>query len=169
MNFKNFSLSLCCKRHLITAISHANTQKFKLQNEAVSLSAPVSHEGDDGVQTYADYIIDPNSDLSESYIFQEEFETNLGLVSNKLTKLEFSIFGQYAYSSSYKDIADALKVKPKTVDNALMRIRKKAGDAYKFYTDTHTHVGIYTSCNFGITYEEQIVQEFIGVGTCAFF
>jgi RNA polymerase sporulation-specific sigma factor len=55
MSFKNFSLNLCVKRHLITAMSHANTQKFKLQNEAISLSAPVSQSDDDGIQTYADY------------------------------------------------------------------------------------------------------------------
>lgn len=168
MNFKNFSLNLCCKRHLITAISHANTQKFRLQNEAISLSAPVSHEGDDGVQTYADYIVDPDSDLTENYISQEEFSSNLDLVSNKLTKLEYSIFGQYAFSSSYKDIAKALGVKPKTVDNALMRIRKKANDAYKFYADTHSSVGIYTSDQLNIFYEEQNTTSFIGISTVAF-
>ncbi len=168
MNFKNFSLNLCCKRHLITAISHANTQKFRLQNEAVSLSAPVSHDGDDGVQTYADYIVDPDSDLTENYISQEEFSSNLELVSNKLTKLEYSIFGQYAFSSSYKDIAKALGVKPKTVDNALMRIRKKANDAYKFYEDTHSSVGIYTSEQLSIFYEEQNTKSFVGIGTVAF-
>ena len=137
MSFKNFCLSLCVKRHLITAMSHANTQKFRLQNEAVSLSAPVSQSEEEGMQTYADYIQDPNSDLLSNYIIQEEFSTNLEMVSGKLTKLEMSIFGQYAFSSSYKDIADALQVKPKTVDNALMRIRKKGSEAYEVYMASH--------------------------------
>lgn len=162
MNFRNFSLNLCCKRHLITAISHANTQKFKLQNEAVSLSAPISHDSDEGVQTYADYIEDPQSDLMDSYIAQEEFEANLDLVADKLTRLEFSIFGQYAYNSSYKDIADALNVKPKTVDNALMRIRKKASEAYKQYTESFETVGV---CSIRSVNEEQIISNFVGIGS----
>jgi RNA polymerase sporulation-specific sigma factor len=170
MSFKNFSLNLCVKRHLITAMSHANTQKFKLQNEAISLSAPVSQSDDDGIQTYADYITDPNSDLTENYIAKEEFNTNLALVHDKLTKLEFSIFGQYAFNSSYKDIAHALNVKPKTVDNALMRIRKKANDAYKHYTDTHSKIGIFTSLHVGLlSNEEPNIQDFIGISTCEMF
>jgi RNA polymerase sporulation-specific sigma factor len=142
MSFKNFSLSLCVKRHLITAMSHANTQKFRLQNEAISLSSPVSQSEDEGMQTYADYIPDPNSDLLNNYIIQEEFNTNLEMISEKLTKLERSIFGQYAFSSSYKDIADALQVKPKTVDNALMRIRKKSSETYQYYMETHSEINL---------------------------
>jgi len=168
MTFKNFSLSLCCKRHLITAMSHANTQKFKLQNEAVSLSAPVSQNEEDGVQTYADYIPDHNSDLLENFIIQEEFDTNLELISDKLTKLEMSIFTQYAFNSSYKDIAKALDVKPKTVDNALMRIRKKSNETYQVYLSTHSqiNVGITTYINL---HESEIIQEFIGISTFSVF
>jgi RNA polymerase sporulation-specific sigma factor len=138
MSFKNFSLGLCVKRHLLTAISHANTLKFKLQNEAVSLSAPTSTQSDDVTLTYADVIIDHNSDLEQNYIAQEEFHDNLELIKEKLTSLELSIFGQYAFNSSYKDIAKALDVKPKTVDNALMRIRKKSSEIYKSYQETLT-------------------------------
>jgi RNA polymerase sporulation-specific sigma factor len=133
MSFKNFSLNLCCKRHLITAMSHANTQKFKLQNESISLSAPVSNSDDDGVQTYADYIPDLSFDLLDDYVIKEEFDTNLTIISDQLTNLEMSIFNQYSVNSSYKDIAKALGVKTKTVDNALMRIRKKASTVYKVY------------------------------------
>jgi len=165
MSFKNFSLSLCVKRHLITAMSHANTQKFRLQNEAISLSSPVSQSEDEGMQTYADYIPDPNSDLLNNYIIQEEFNTNLEMISEKLTKLEMSIFGQYAYSSSYKDIAEALEVKPKTVDNALMRIRKKSSETYQYYLQTHSEINlgcstVGTSCDASF-----FVETFVGFAT----
>ena len=164
MTFKNFSLSLCCKRHLITAMSHANTQKFKLQNEAVSLSAPVSQSEDDGMQTYADYITDPNCDLLDQYVVNEEFETNLHIISDKLTKLEMAIFSQYAYDSSYKEIAKALNVKPKAVDNALMRIRRKGSESYAQYSNHHNVI------NFGICSEAIIgVCTFtnISIGICS--
>jgi RNA polymerase sporulation-specific sigma factor len=154
MTFKNFSLSLCCKRHLITAMSHANTQKFKLQNEAVSLSAPVSQNEEDGIQTYADYIPDENNDPLNSYIIKEEFNTNLALIEDKLTKLEVSILHRYAVDTSYKAIADGLGVKAKTVDNGLMRIRKKCFETYQFYLNTHAIINIGSSietCGFSIT------------------
>jgi len=164
MSFKNFSLSLCCKRHLITAMSHANTLKFRLQNEAVSLSAPTSQQVDDITLTYADIIEDPNSKLLDNYINQEEFQDNMDLISDKLTKLELSIFAQYAFNSSYKDIAQALNVKPKTVDNALMRIRKKSAETYQSYKKTHEYISYGVSSVF-ITTSEYISID-IGFSSC---
>jgi RNA polymerase sporulation-specific sigma factor len=164
MSFRNFSLGLCVKRHLLTAISHANTLKYKLQNEAVSLSAPTSSQTDDLTLTYADIIIDKNSDLLQNYISQEEFEANLTLIKDKLTSLEFSIFGQYAFNSSYKDIAQAIGVKPKTVDNALMRIRKKSSEVYKSYQESVffsiSSSGVQTSF-----FQSQMISYEIGIGS----
>ena len=142
------------------SVKYPNTQKFKLQNEAVSLSAPVSQSDDEGIQTYADYIPDPNSDLLNHYIIQEEYNTNLEMISERLTKLEMSIFGQYAYSSSYKDIADALQVKPKTVDNALMRIRKKSSETYQLYLETHSQINIGFS-SLGTSFSTSLLVESI--------
>lgn len=163
MTFKNFCISMCCKRHLITAMSHANTQKFRIQNEAVSLSAPVSQSEDEGVQTYADYIPDKECNLLENLIEREEYDHNIGLIVNKLTKLEHAVFNQYSSSStSYKDIASDLNCKPKTVDNALMRIRKKATDSYVQYWSSYIQVGLSTT---GIYYETQSSSQCIGIGT----
>jgi len=166
MTFKNFSVNLCVKRHLITAMSHANTQKFKLQNDAVSLSTPISQNDEDGVQTYADYIPDPSADLLNQYIIQEEFNTNLELIAEKLTDLEASIFNQYAYNSSYKDIAKALDVKPKTVDNALMRIRKKSSETYQHYLLNHTFIK-YGVSTFGYGVSTFSIYEDITMGICS--
>jgi RNA polymerase sporulation-specific sigma factor len=165
MTFKNFSVNVCVKRHLITAMSHANTQKFKLHNEAFSLSAPSSMHGDDeNSLTFADSIPDPSSDLLKQYIVHEEFNVNIGIISDKLTDLECSIFEQYAYNSSYKDIATALNVKPKTVDNALMRIRKKSQEAYQSYLKTHSVIGYATSTFLDslFIYKE---KTYTGIGT----
>ena len=166
MTFKNFSVNLCVKRHLITAMSHANTQKFKLQNDAVSLSTPISQNDEDGAQTYADYIPDPSADLLNQYIIQEEFNTNLELIAEKLTDLEASILNQYAYNSSYKDIAKALDVKPKTVDNALMRIRKKSSETYQHYLLNHTFIK-YGVSTFGYGVSTFSIYEDITIGICS--
>jgi RNA polymerase sporulation-specific sigma factor len=143
MSFKNFAINMCCKRHLKTAITHANTQKFRHQNEAVSLSSPVNSD-DDNCQSYEDYIQDYSSDLEYNYIVKEEFQTNLAIAKNKFTKLELSIFGQFAFNTSYKDIASALDIKAKSVDNTLLRVRKKSSEIYKYYLETHSVIGVYT-------------------------
>jgi RNA polymerase sporulation-specific sigma factor len=165
MSFKNFSLSLCCKRHLITAMSHANTLKYKLHNESVSLSSPTSQHVDDITLTYADVVEDPNSNLLDNYIEMEEFNENINLIKGKLTKLELSIFNQYAYNSSYKDIAEVLDVKPKTVDNALMRIRKKSAESYKIYNESQMVGFVTSSAECEIIYESRNYTQYIGFGT----
>lgn len=168
MSPKNFTLNLCVKRHLITAMSHANTQKFRLQNEAVSLSAPVK-SGEDDIQTYADYIPDSHHNLEDEYIIQEEFYCNLELVKQKFTKLEFSILGQFAYNSSYKEIAEALNIKTKSVDNTLLRVRKKSSEVYQHYITHHNHIGI-SSIMHGMTtnFEFEIHNDLIGFSTCIY-
>lgn len=135
MTFKNFAIGLCCKRHLITAFAHANRKKFDLQNNACSLDAPVLTGEDDLQQTLADFVQDKTFDLLNDIIAKEEYQANMSEIESKLTPLEKDIFYQYAQNDSYKEIAENLDCKPKTVDNALMRIRKKANEVYKKYSD----------------------------------
>ena len=75
-----------------------------------------------------------------------------------------SIFTQYAYNSSYKDIAKALDVKPKTVDNALMRIRKKSAESYQIYLTSFSQINIGIASYINL-HEGEIIQEFIGIST----
>ena len=56
-------------------------------------------------------------------------------ICNKLTKLERAIFQEYMKSQSYNDIAENLGIKSKAVDNALMRIRKKASELYIIFRE----------------------------------
>lgn len=138
MAFRNFCVNLVCKRHLATAISTAKRMKNSVLNKATSLDAPFVLGDDGNMQTLADFIPDrPNpldetlgQPLIEDIIIREEFETHAAHLRVKLTPLESDIFDQYAFDSSYKDIADTLGVQPKCVDNALMRIRHKAREVY---------------------------------------
>jgi RNA polymerase sporulation-specific sigma factor len=59
-------------------------------------------------------------------LIKEEFEELSRVLNTRLTPLERSVFEKRAEEDSYKDIAKALGQTPKAVDNALMRIRKKA-------------------------------------------
>jgi RNA polymerase sporulation-specific sigma factor len=130
MSFKNFAINMCCKRHIITAISTANRKKYDPLNSAISLSLPLTTGEDDNEQYLADFIPDPSPSTLDQYIIQEEHADYCRKICNKLTPLEKTIFQEYIKAQSYNEIAQALGIKPKAVDNALMRIRKKAADIY---------------------------------------
>lgn len=123
MNFKNFAINICCKRHLITAVSHANRKKYAVHNSADSLDAPSSDSDDSNL---ADFIQDNKESILDRITEQQFFEEHKTILFDKLTKLELSILQHYLNGYSYNEIAEMINVKQKTVDNALMRIRKKA-------------------------------------------
>lgn len=126
MSFKNFAINICCKRHIITAMSAANRKKYDLLNTSISLSLPIGGGDDDNEQYLGDFLPDPSLSPQDQCILDEEYKMNSKKVCNKLTSLEKMIFMEYMKGQTYSEIADALEIKTKAVDNALMRIRKKA-------------------------------------------
>jgi RNA polymerase sporulation-specific sigma factor len=126
MSFKNFAINICCKRHIITAMSAANRKKYDLLNTSISLSLPIGGGDGDSEQYLGDFLPDPNLSPQDQYIADEEYDANSMKICNKLTDLEKMIFWEYMKGQTYSEIADVLDIKTKAVDNALMRIRKKA-------------------------------------------
>jgi len=127
MSFKNFAINVCCKRHLITSVSHANRKKFIIHNSADSLDTPTSEDDDSYL---SDFIQDDSTSILDKIAADEIFESCKDLLFEKLTKLERSVLELYLMGASYKEIAISLGIKPKTVDNSLMRARSKAAEVY---------------------------------------
>lgn len=125
-SFRNFAINICCKRHIITAISAANRKKCDVLNSAVSLSMPLVVNDDDSQQFLSDFIPDPHETPDQQCISDEEYDLLSDKIRSKLTKLEQLIYSEYMHGRTYNEIADILNIKTKAVDNALMRIRKKA-------------------------------------------
>jgi RNA polymerase sporulation-specific sigma factor len=141
--FRSFCINLVCKRHISTAIHSALRYKNAILNEAISLDAPMVLGDDGNMQTLAEFIPDRSNPLEEDYgdrtilddlIAREELDENTRRLRPRLTPLEEQIFEEYGYDSSYKDIATNLDIQAKCVDNALMRIRKKASEVYQQYS-----------------------------------
>jgi hypothetical protein len=63
------------------------------------------------------------------------------------------VFEKYAEEDSYKDIAKSLDQTPKAVDNALMRIRKKAREVLLAYEN-----GVLQET---LIFEESIIEHII--------
>jgi RNA polymerase sporulation-specific sigma factor len=123
MTFRNFAVNICCKRHLITTVSHANRKKFIIHNTADSLDATTSEDEDSNL---SDFIQDMDTSILDKIVSEQEFKVIKDMLYDKLTKLEMSIIELYLKGHSYKEIANILGTKSKTVDNALMRVRKKS-------------------------------------------
>lgn len=135
MTFKNFSVNLCCRRHLVTQINQALRKKYELHKKAIWLSAPIrSGDGGEGEQTLEDFLRDPGvRPPIDDIIVDEENAEVTAMILSEMTELESSIFLEYLEHKSYKEIGDVIGTSPKVVDNALMRIRKKLKKVYGEY------------------------------------
>lgn len=125
---------LCIRRHIITVLKSANNNKNKALNGSVSLDAPAGNDDDDGGFPPPWHPDTGEESVSDSYSRLEIFLRQKASLEGKLTPLERCVLACYLQSMSYLDIVQMMnkqrrgrnRVKPKVVDNALCRIKKKA-------------------------------------------
>ncbi len=122
--FRTFVNNICTPCQLKNALRSANSSKYKLLNEAISLDQPLN-SGTDTVlsETVNDSKnIDPSKIIigKESLIeFQKTLKSGLSEFENKVVKYRYEGY-------SYSEITETLRCTPKQVDNALSRVRKKS-------------------------------------------
>ncbi|MBI3910308.1 MAG: RNA polymerase sporulation sigma factor SigH [Armatimonadetes bacterium] len=115
---------VCIHRHIITAIKAATRQKQLPLNQSLSLEVPGDEESSewnmaDVLQTGDD--MDP-----EEVLLKREDSRHLrSLLHQMLSEFEWKVLAGYQMGKSYREIARELHCKTKSVDNALMRIKRK--------------------------------------------
>lgn len=122
-SFHGFA-ELCIKRQIITAVKTATRQKHMPLNSYVSLSNPM-YEGDsEGV---LEEILPggTESDPEHLFISKENAEFLNERMDELLSSLEKSVLAYYLEGKSYQEIAELLDKTPKSIDNALQRVKKK--------------------------------------------
>ena len=133
MSFLNFA-KMCIRRHLITLL-HAskNRIKDKTMNQAISLdSSPINNGEENSNATYANIIADKSDVHDKSVENNEAFQVTMITLMNNLSDFEKVVLSEYLSSSSYKEISNDVsstlskRYNTKSIDNALLRIRKKA-------------------------------------------
>ena len=113
-SFSSFA-RLCVTRQHYSAIQASNRQKHTPLNTYVELS-PALHEGQEG----------PLEQSPEEFFIAQESMNALGeKLRLQLSGFEKQVLDLYLDGASYQEIAEKLGKKPKAVDNALQRIRKK--------------------------------------------
>ncbi len=116
--------TLCVDRQMYTAIRRSNSKKNEPLNTYISFDAPVTGENEE--TRFGDYIEVSGSQSPEDMIIDKE---NVNSIEEKiekyLSKYEKQVLAMYKDGVSYTKIAQLLNKTPKSIDNAIQRIRNK--------------------------------------------
>lgn len=127
-SFKTFA-ELCITRQIVTAIQKANRQKHQILNESIPL-AHLAENGDaesDGaqVQDHSYKAVSSDMDPEDTLLMKEVFNYIRENESEIFSPMETEVWYELMNGKNYREIAINLEKDPKTIDNAVQRIKKK--------------------------------------------
>ncbi len=119
---------MCIKRQMITAVKASNRLKHQPLNTYISLNKPIFDEDKEDA-VLQDIVADRDIlDPELIFISEENAKRIKHKLKDRLSKFELQIYELFVDGMTYTEIAKNLDKSPKSVDNALQRIRKKLGD-----------------------------------------
>lgn len=122
-SFKTFA-EVCINRQIIDAIRNANLQKHQILNESLSLSSDNDPEGEQ--KTLEERLPSNNGDDPETLMLMKEIGQYLKEESHEIfSALEQKVWDKMLQGKQYQEIALELEKSPKSIDNAMQRIKKK--------------------------------------------
>lgn len=117
---------VCIQRHIITAIKTATRQKQQPLNTSLSLECPSDDPSADW--NLSDILTSETSLDPQDVVLRTEDTRELrDNLQRILSDFEWMVLAGYQLGKSYREIADELRCKTKSVDNALARIKRKVG------------------------------------------
>jgi RNA polymerase sporulation-specific sigma factor len=124
-SFRSFA-ELCVTRQIITAIKTATRFKHAPLNTYVSFSHTPAGQDLDADCTLGDALPGPAvDDPATCVISSDELQSLLECLGSTLSPLESQVLTFYLEGRSYEAIGDLIGCDPKTVDNALQRVKRK--------------------------------------------
>jgi RNA polymerase sporulation-specific sigma factor len=124
-SFRSFA-ELCITRQIITAIKTATRYKHAPLNTYVSFSHTPAGQDLDADCTLGDALPGPAvDDPATCVISSDELKSLLDCLGSTLSPLESQVLTFYLEGRSYEAIGDLIGCDPKTVDNALQRVKRK--------------------------------------------
>ena len=126
-SFQSFA-ELCVSRQMYSAIEASKRKKHMPLNSYVSLYESGETEGDEKKMPLID-TIEPSweNDPETLYFSREYTEAFVEQLKEQLSPLENHVLYLHLMGTDYRTIAEILEKSPKSIDNALQRIRTKAG------------------------------------------
>lgn len=126
-SFQSFA-ELCVSRQMYSAIEASKRKKHMPLNSYVSLYESGETEGDEKKMPLIDTIEPSRENDPETLYFSREYtEAFVEQLKEQLSPLENHVLYLHLMGTDYRTIAEILEKSPKSIDNALQRIRTKAG------------------------------------------
>lgn len=123
MSFRSFA-ELCITRQMITAIKTATRQKHQPLNTYVSINKTAYDE--EGERTLMDLVLIAGELNPEDIMIDRESREHIEkLIASLMSDYEKEVIELYITGRSYQQIAQKLGKTPKSIDNALQRIKTK--------------------------------------------
>ena len=129
--FSTFA-ELCISRQLYSAVKSSNRKKNIPLNTYVSIYSPVYSE--QGEETEGSFMVDHSLEAAElspeEILIDRENVCSLRCkIEDCLSAMEKQVFDLYMEGMTYQGIARHLDKEPKSIDNALQRIKSKVNKA----------------------------------------
>lgn len=122
-SFKYFA-DICITRQIITAVKTATRQKHSPLNSYISLSKPAYE--DESERTLIEMLsLRTSLNPEEIMIDKENLKITEQKIRKSLSKFELEVMELYINGKSYTEIAEQLGKEPKSIDNAIQRVKKK--------------------------------------------
>lgn len=127
-------IRMCIKRRLIDTLRAHNRRKHLTFNTAYSLHSNLTEDND---QTYLERM-PSDCDPAQTVMDIQEARSIIKELTNNLSKMERQVFA-YHFVAGYKqqELVKTLGIKPKALDNAIQRIKKKTA----LFKERHYRVG----------------------------
>lgn len=126
--FRTFA-DLCISRQLYSAIKKSNRLKNQPLNSYISIYSDEFNDADElagdrtVISSGSDNIANP-----EAIVIDRESAVDMqNQMFDKLSKMEREVLKRYLDGMTYQEIAADMKKSPKSIDNALQRIKGKIG------------------------------------------
>lgn len=125
-SFSSFA-ELCVSRQMYSAIASSKRKKHIPLNSYVSLYDEGNHEDEKALPLIDTIEPEVENNPETLYFGKESSEAFIEELKENLSNLENRVLYLHMLGTNYRDIANLLDKSPKTIDNALQRIRTKAG------------------------------------------
>ncbi len=133
-SFKTFA-ELCISRYIYSAIKVSNRMKNQPLNTYISIYAPAFSVNNESSEI--GFMIDQELEAAEKnpediVISKESAVSALEQLFKSLSKMEKQVLNKYLNGMTYQEIAVQMNKTPKSIDNALQRIKTKLNRQKEF-------------------------------------
>lgn len=115
---------ICINRQIYSALAASNRKKHSPLNTYISLSEKKQEDDMELEEKLVDHCKENPEKMFLEREFWEEFQRKL---LDSLSSMERQVLSLYVDGNSYTRIAELMGKSPKSIDNALSRIRQKIG------------------------------------------